>query len=341
MVQAPKFPRPVIFNFLFRMYKNLKSQKEDEIAKRVLDSCLFTLKQMAKGGMYDHIGGGFHRYSVDAGWHVPHFEKMLYDQAQLVISFVDAYQITKDEFYANIAREIIQYVLRDLTYNNQAFFSAEDADSLPTVDSNKKREGAFYVWTLKELESILDKDAKEGEPKPSEIFAYVFDCHKNGNVAPEHDPHHEFTGQNILIQRATYDQAAKKFKISEKQVIESIKSSKQKLFEVRKKRPRPHLDDKILTAWNGLMISALSKAAQVLGDKSFIDQAEKAAHFIRQNLYDSKRGILLRSFRESPSNIEGFLSDYAYFIQGLLDLYEATTNIDWLQWAFELQKKQV
>jgi uncharacterized protein YyaL (SSP411 family) len=339
--RAPKFPRPSILNFLFRMYyrhktdKKLSERRHDEI----LHACSFTLTKMAHGGMYDHIGCGFSRYSVDTEWHVPHFEKMTYDQGQLLVSYAEAYQITKDEYFATIAREIIEYMSRDMTLSEnggEAFYSAEDADSYPTHDATEKKEGAFYAWTYNELKQHLTSAAM------LERFAYFYDCKPGGNVKSNSDPHGELRGQNVLIQRHELSEAASRFSVSEEEFKQTINEAKKILFNERAKRPRPHLDDKIITSWNGLMISGLAKASQVLNEPKYADKAEKAATFIRNTLYNEDKKILYRSYRSGATAelIEGFLNDYCFFIAGLIDLYEATGRLQWLQWAQDLQQIQ-
>jgi hypothetical protein len=315
---APKFPRPVIFNFLFRVYA--REEKNSRVAQDALEMSLFTLRKMAEGGIHDHLGGGFHRYSVDAYWHVPHFEKMLYDQAQLAISYAEAYQITKDQFFADVGRDILEYVRRDMTDARGAFYSAEDADSLLESGKPEHAEGAFYVWTNEEIVKTL------GEER-ARIFNAHYGVESQGNAPSGSDPHGEFAGKNILIQRQTV-------------VGGALEESRQKLFELRARRPRPHLDDKIITAWNGLMISAFARASQILDEPAYLQAAAAAAAFLRAELYDAKRQTLLRSYRQGAGAVEGFLGDYAFLIQALIDLYEASFDTRWLAWAMDLQKTQ-
>ncbi|MGJ8653392.1 MAG: thioredoxin domain-containing protein [Opitutaceae bacterium] len=323
---APKFPRPSTFNFLHRAATRADSDK----GKDILAMTTKTLHAMADGGMYDQIGGGFHRYSVDEFWHVPHFEKMLYDQAQLVVAYLDAYQLTGEKRFADIARDTFNYVSRDMTDPNGGFYSAEDADSLFKAGSPEHGEGVFYVWEKAELDTLLGEKAA--------LFNYVYGVQAEGN-APS-DPHEEFTNQNILIKRHSIAEAADKFKLSELAVTNELEAARKRLFEVRKQRPRPHLDDKILTSWNGLMISAYARAYAVLGEPEYLEAASKAATFLQQNLVNSETDTLLRSFREKPSTIDAFAADYTFLIQGLLDLYEAGFDSQWLQWAETLQQKQ-
>jgi uncharacterized protein len=330
---APKFPRPVTLNFLMRFY----ARDSSDSGKRALDGALFTLGKMAAGGMHDHIGGGFHRYSVDRYWHVPHFEKMLYDQAQLAVAYLDAFQITKDRRHESAARDILDYVARDMTSKDGGFFSAEDADS-PVVAGiagprhSKTAEGAFYVWTEKEIDDALGDTAH--------IFDFHYGVQPHGNAPEGSDPHDEFRGKNILIERHTIADTAQHFKKSEQEIRESLATSREKLFAIRSKRPRPHLDDKIIAAWNGLMISAYARGAQVLDDPRYLEIATRAANSLRANLYDPSHRILYRNYREGRSDIEGFADDYAFVIQGLLDLYEASFEIEWLKLATELQETE-
>jgi len=331
---APKFPRPVTLNFLSRVYAR---GPKSEVGKRALEMDLLTLRKMAAGGMHDHIGGGFHRYSVDRYWHVPHFEKMLYDQAQLAAAYLDAFQITQDRQYESAARDILDYVARDMTSKEGGFFSAEDADS-PVVAGigdpghGETAEGAFYVWTRKEIDSVLGDAA--------EIFNFHYGVQSHGNAPEGSDPQDEFRGKNILIQRHTVTETAQHFRKPEDAVRDLLRQSREKLFAIRNKRPRPHLDDKIIAAWNGLMISAYARAAQVLDEPHYLEIGARAANFIRKQLWDASRKILYRSYREGRSDIEGFADDYAFVIQGLLDLYQASFDIEWLKLAVELQETQ-
>jgi uncharacterized protein YyaL (SSP411 family) len=347
---APKFPRPVTLNFLARIYAR---SPQSESGKHALEMNLFTLRKMAAGGMHDHLGGGFHRYSVDAYWHVPHFEKMLYDQAQLAVAYLEAFQITREPIFEETARDTLDYVRREMTAKQGGFFSAEDADSetvaavydrrdpeavkadgghRPPLQQRKKAEGAFYVWDKREVDTALGPAA--------EVFNFHYAVKAEGNVPSGGDPHGEFTGKNILIELGSVAATAKHFGKSEAEVRQLLGAARQALFELRAKRPRPHLDDKIITAWNGLMISAFARGAQVLNDPGYLEAASRAATFIRAELYDQSRKVLFRNFREGRSAVEGFADDYAFLIQGLLDLYEASFEIAWLRWAVELQETQ-
>ncbi|MGZ5006020.1 MAG: thioredoxin domain-containing protein, partial [Chthoniobacterales bacterium] len=301
----PKFPRPATLTFLTRFYAR---DPKSDAGKHALDMALFTLRKMAAGGMHDHIGGGFHRYSVDRYWHVPHFEKMLYDQAQLAVAYLDAFQITKDKQYESVARDILDYVARDMTSKEGGFFSAEDADSpvagIADPDHSKTAEGVFYVWTNKEIDDALGDAA--------EIFDFHYGVQPHGNAPEGSDPHDEFRSKNILIERHTIADTAQQFKKTEQEIRDSLAKSREKLFAIRSKRPRPHLDDKIISAWNGLTISAYARAAQVLDPATagrYLEIATRAANFLRANLYDPSHKILYRNYRQGRSDIEAFADD--------------------------------
>ncbi|MDD2763037.1 MAG: thioredoxin domain-containing protein [Opitutaceae bacterium] len=355
---APKFPRAAVFNFLFRVAAGAGADGGDrkpdgggtsdrspaghrrcDPASTALKMAALTLRRMAGGGLHDHVGGGFHRYAVDAEWFVPHFEKMLYDQAQLAVSYLEARQATGDEHYAWVARDILDYVLRDLARPGGGFYSAEDADSAPpeggqrepgsAAHPRRQAEGAFYVWTKEEIGRALGPDA--------EWFCVHYGVVDGGNVPEARDPHGEFRGKNILRQspgetagRPGPDPAASG---------DRLRACLTRLRAVRARRPRPHRDDKILTAWNGLMISALAKGWQVLDERDFLARAVDAAEFLRRELSDGQTGMLYRCYRESRGDIPGFAEDYAYLVQGLIDLYEASFDIRWLQWAEQLQAR--
>ena len=261
---APKFPRAVQFPFLFRHYAATGERHS-------LDMALFTMQHMARGGMYDQLGGGFARYSVDAEWRVPHFEKMLYDNAQLLSAYTEAWQITQEDFYRDVARDIVRYVARDMTAPGGAFFSAEDADS-------EGEEGTFYVWTEEETRALLGEDV-------AKVVMRRYDFHPGGNF--EH-------GKNVLHAVVSMAETAKRTGKTVEQVSSILEAAKQKMFDVRCKRPRPHLDDKILTGWNGLMISGLAQAGRAFGEKEFTVRAEKAADFILKTMRDPKTGRLDR-----------------------------------------------
>ena len=325
---VPKFPRPVVFNFLLRTYKKFGD-------KETLRMVIRTLLQMAKGGIHDHLGGGFHRYSVDRFWIVPHFEKMLYDQAQLTSSYIDAYVITKDKFFEDIANDSLQYVQRKLTSKQGGFYSAEDAESaLDRSNPYKKEEGAFYVWEKKEIEGILGEEF-------SQIACYHFGIGDYGNAPMGSDPHNVFTNKNILYEAHSITDTANKFDKTVDEVTDIIFKSKRILFEVREKRPHPHLDDKVLVSWNGLMISAFAKASCVFDNNDYLDAARGSAEFILFSLYDAANHTLLHRYRDGEARFDGTLEDYAFFIQALIDLYESCFEENYLGIALKLTKTSI
>jgi len=329
--QAPKFPRPSELLFLLREYARTGSQLARQMAVE-------TLRAMALGGMRDQIGGGFHRYSVDAEWRVPHFEKMLYDQAQLVLAYLEAAQATGDNFYAAVAEDTLHYVLRDMTSEEGGFYSAEDADSVPPEHAGdahpRKTEGAFYIWNDAEIGALLGDDA--------EIARRHFGMEPGGNV--REDPQGEFTGKNILYVAQTDTENAVRSGTPESEVAATIERVRKVLFDERARRPRPDLDDKVLTAWNGLMIAALARAARVLPDSPSADTyrkaAIKAATFIQTKMWRGDDETLLRRYRAGDAAIPGYAEDYAYLIWGLLELLQATGDAAWLEWAIALQRRQ-
>ncbi len=321
--EAPKFPRPSAFNFLLRHYARTKSRD-------ALEMVLLTLREMAKGGMNDQLGGGFHRYSVDERWFVPHFEKMLYDQAQLAISYLEAFQITGDAAFAETARRTLDYVLRDLS-GEGAFYSAEDADSAAdAAHPEQKGEGAFYIWTADEIAAAAGPAA--------EWVRFRYGVEQDGNVS--HDPHGEFGGRNILYRAHTRGETARHFERTLEEIRLGLAGAERNLLEARSMRPRPHLDDKILTAWNGLTISAFALGGAVLEEPRYAEAARTAADFILARLYNPVTGELLRRYRAGESAVPGFLSDYAFFVQALLDLYETQFDLRHLDLAIQLADKQ-
>ncbi len=326
---APKFPRPVVLNFLLHTYA---ASPDSADGKHALEMTLFTLRKMAAGGIHDHLGGGFHRYSVDTVWHVPHFEKMLYDQAQLASAYLDAYQITHDSFFATIARDILDYVQRDMTGPDGGFYSAEDADSLVQAGKPDRAEGAFYVWTKDEVDHALGPDR-------AKVFDYVYGVEAKGNAA-DSDTSGELAGKNVLIERHSVEDAAREFNSREDPVRQLLEESRKLLLEARNQRPRPSRDDKVVTSWNGLMVSAFARGARVLNEPRYLKTATRAADFVQTKLYRQSDDTLLRTYREGESKIDGFTDDYAFFIQGLLDLYEASFDSHWLDLASTLQERQ-
>ncbi|XP_035389721.1 spermatogenesis-associated protein 20 [Electrophorus electricus] len=344
---APKFPTPVNLVFLMSFWAVNCAASEGAEA---LHMALHTLRKMALGGIHDHVAQGFHRYSTDSSWHVPHFEKMLYDQAQLAVAYITAYQVSRECLFAHVAQDVLQYVSRDLSHESGGFYGAEDADSLPTAESMEKREGAFCVWTASEIRELLScvvEGATSGVTQ-ADIFMHHYGVRDQGNVEPEQDPHGELQGQNVLIVRYSPELTAARFGLSVDRVAEVLASARARLAEVRRVRPRPHLDTKMLASWNGLMLSGLARVGAVLGEGALLQRAEQTARFLHEHLWDGQRQQMLHScyrgdnmeVAQTASPIPGFLDDYAYVVCGLLDLFEATQNAHWLQWAEELQLRQ-
>ncbi|GAB7056049.1 MULTISPECIES: thioredoxin domain-containing protein [unclassified Paenibacillus] len=307
---APKFPTSHNLSFLLRYWKRTGNEKALHMVEKSLDA-------MFRGGMYDHIGYGFARYSTDEKWLVPHFEKMLYDNALLTMTYVEAYQATGKRWYADVAEQIIAYVLRDMTDPQGGFYSAEDADS-------EGEEGKFYVWSPQEVKQVLGEE--EGE-----LYCEVYDITEDGN----------FEGHSIpnLI-HATVETMARLKQLDELKLKERLEASRQKLFAHREQRIHPHKDDKILTSWNGLMIMALAKAAKALDNPEYADAAKKAAAFILTKLR-REDGRLLARYRDGESAYLGYADDYAFLVWGLIELYEATFEPDYLRQAVELNDEML
>ncbi len=303
---APKFPPHSQLQWIARLY--VKTQDSELLL--IFEK---TLKEMAKGGLYDHIGGGFTRYSVDERWEIPHFEKMLYVNSQCAINYFEAYQLTENPEYLRVGTDTLEYVLRDMLSSGSGFYSAEDADSL-NEHGEKKEEGAFYVWTFAELTALLT----------SEELAYA---QKYLGVTSEGNFEHRFNH----------------FHLTQSQFWEArgnplFKSLQKKLFEVREKRERPLLDDKQLTSWNALMISAMATGFRVTQDKRYLQAALQSAGFIKSTLYEEP--TLYRRYRDGEKKYFGTLDDYAFLIKALIDLYQSTFEESWLLWAYELQETQ-
>lgn len=307
---APKFPSSTPIRFLLRYYRRTGD-------KEILKIVRITLEKMAAGGMYDHVGGGFHRYSTDARWLVPHFEKMLYDNALLAMAYLEGWQVTGDEDFKRVTNEILRYVQRDMTSPDGGFYSATDADSL--TPTGHREEGYFFTWTPGELEEVLGK-------KRARIIEKYYAVSRRGN----------FEGRNILNTPETLIKTAKNLKISEDKLKRSLEESKELLYQNRKLRPPPLRDEKILVAWNGLMISAHARAGLILNDRDYVNRGIKAAQFILKHLYI--KGRLYRSYKDKMAKHNAYLDDYAFFIAGLLDLYEATSDPQWLEKAIELDR---
>lgn len=347
---APKFPRPVEMQLMLYRSKKMEEMGKSVEANEGKKMVEVTLQFMARGGIHDHLGGGFHRYSVDECWHVPHFEKMLYDQGQLVNVYMDAFSITKDAFYSSMARDILDYLRRDMIGNYGEIFSAEDADSAEFEGAKRKKEGAFYIWSSNEVDDILGEHAT--------LFKEHYYIKSSGNcdLSSMSDPHDEFKDRNVLIERNITSTMASRFDLPVENYLDILSTCRRKLFDVRSKRPRPHLDDKVIVSWNGLTISSFARASKILkaesegtkfyfpvagsDPKEYLEVAEKSASFIQKHLYDKQTHRLQHSFRNGPSKAPGFLDDYAFLISGLLDLYECGGPVSWLAWAVELQDTQ-
>ncbi len=305
---SPKFPQPANLDFLLRFHAQSKRAEPLAMVEK-------TLHRMALGGIYDQLGGGFHRYSVDQVWLVPHFEKMLYDNAQLAQTYIRCYQATGKTFYRGVAEEILEYVMREMTSPEGGFFSAQDADS-------EGEEGRFFVWTPTEVRDIL------GE-RDAEVFAAFFDITAEGN----------WEGSNILRVVHEVPQVAAQFDLSVEETASILDSARSILLSEREKRIKPHLDDKILTAWNGLMLAAFAEVAAIMDSAIFRQVAIRNAEFLRQTMTtrdETGRLRLLRTSRGGPAKLNGYLEDYSFFADGLLHLYEATFDVQWLHLAQEL-----
>jgi len=299
---APKFPNAANVSFLFRYAKLTGLSKFNEFA-------LKTLKKMANGGIFDQIGGGFSRYSTDAKWLVPHFEKMLYDNALIPVNYAEAYQITKDPFYLEVLKKTLDFVLREMTTPEGGFYSAYDADS-------ERIEGKYYVWKKSEIKEILGSDA--------ELFCLYYDVTDGGN----------WEGNNILCQNPNISTVAFNFGISEDEVKKIISSCSEKLLKVRSSRIAPGLDDKILVSWNSLMITAFAKGYRVTGDAKYLDAAKNCISFIKKNLFVDDK--LLRTYKNGTAKIDGYLEDYSYFTNALLDVFEIEPDEKYLRLSLKL-----
>ncbi|MEP7212705.1 MAG: thioredoxin domain-containing protein [Acidobacteriota bacterium] len=305
---APKFPPAMTLEFLLRYHK----RTGDENALNIVTQ---TAKKMAEGGIYDQLGGGFHRYSVDAVWLVPHFEKMLYDNAQLIRIYLHLWQITKDESFKRVAVETLEYVKREMLGPLGGFYSTQDADS-------EGVEGKFFVWTPDEIEAILGED-------DSRLFSFVYDVSEEGN----------FEEKNILNISYTTEAAANALKMSTVDLERSLSDSRQKLFAEREKRIKPFRDEKVLTAWNGLMLAAFAEAGAVVQSDDYIDIAKRNADFLLENLQAD--GRLLRTWKDGRAKLNGYIEDYANFADGLTELYQVTGDGKYLVEARRLANAMI
>lgn len=307
--QAPKFPSPHNLSFLLQWYKKSNQPYALEMVEKTLNS-------MYQGGIFDHIGGGFHRYSTDAMWLVPHFEKMLYDQALIANTYMEAYQITKNELYADVAKKTLDFVLKELTNEEGAFYCGLDADT-------EGKEGKFYVWTADEIFDFLGADA--------ELFCIFYGITEIGNLE---------SGKNVLFISDTIENFSKKYTVNPDEIKSKFDTCLKNLYEIRNERTHPHIDDKIIVSWNGLMIKSLALAGRIFNEEKYKTAAIKAEKFIEKNLINSDQEIY-RSFRQEPSNIRGFIDDYAFFIYGLLELYQTTDDDKYLKSAKNLTDKMI
>ena len=301
--QAPKFPNAGVYELFLRHYSRSKNQ-------RFLEMVVHTLTKMAQGGIYDHLGGGFHRYSVDAKWLVPHFEKMLYDNAQLVRIYAHAYTITREPLFRSVIEETVDYLLREMFHSHGGFYSTQDADS-------EGEEGKFFVWTGEEINRLL------GEAD-GEIFCRMYDVGEPGN----------FDGKSILHPILTVDQASKFFRKEPSEIQALVANAKRRLFVEREKRIKPFRDEKIITSWNGLMLSGLAEALKIINNPTAIDAARETVEFIFKKLF--RDDFLLHTYKDGEAKLLGYLDDYAFLAVGLLDLYEAVFERNYLDRAIQL-----
>ncbi|NOQ90641.1 MAG: DUF255 domain-containing protein [Gammaproteobacteria bacterium] len=318
---APKFPRPGIFAYLNAL--SVTDIKNKNVAQKMMKS---TLDAMASGGIHDQIAGGFHRYSVDQRWQVPHFEKMLYNQALMVIAYSELYQNDPQEKYKQLVYQTLKFTTEEMRSLAGGFYSALDADSELADNSGRRAEGAYYLWHESELKNILS----EAEFK---FIKKYFHLQENGNI--DSDPQDEFTDLNIFY----VDEEFKNGALS-KQQESLLESAAKKLNRIRRLRPGPHLDDKVITAWNGMMIAAFAKASVVFDDKGLLEEAVKTARFIMRHSFDEKSSKLYRQYRENKSSIDAALSDYVWLIYGVMEIYQASNDKQWLSLAIDLHADQ-
>jgi uncharacterized protein YyaL (SSP411 family) len=314
---APKFPTPHNFFFMLRHWRRTDQQEALNMVEK-------TLQEIRWGGIFDQIGFGFHRYSTDKEWLVPHFEKMLYDQAMLVLAYLETYQATGNTTHADTAKEIFTYVLRDMRSPEGGFFSAEDADS-------EGVEGKFYLWTEQEIRTILP-------PDEAELIVRAFHVKRDGNFREEASG--KILGANILYTGKSLADMASEMNLPVEEIEKKIDSARHRLFQVRERRVHPRKDDKILTDWNGLMIAALARGAQVFREKAYSDAAEEALDFILKRMRRPD-GRLLHRYRDGEASIAAHLDDYAFLVWGLIETYEATFHARFLKTALELNTDMI
>lgn len=306
--RAPKFPPAMTLEFLLRTHARTGAPEALEMTRH-------TCRKMAEGGMYDQLGGGFHRYSTDERWLVPHFEKMLYDNALLSRQYIHLYQQTGDDFYRHIVIETLDYVVREMTDANGGFYSTQDADS-------EGHEGKFFVWTMEEIREVLGEE-------DAALFCAYYDVTPQGN----------FEGQNILNVRRPLEDVAKDAGVSPERLSEALERGKRELFEVRERRIKPARDEKILTAWNGLMLASFAEAAAILDRADYLSAARRNAQFVLDNL--RRDGLLLRTYKDGQAKLNGYLEDYSFFADGLIALYESTGELNWLEEARSITERMV
>jgi uncharacterized protein len=323
---SPKFPRPVALEYLMRY--SLRGKNKD-----ALDMTLHTLDAMGNGGMHDQLGGGFHRYATDAAWRVPHFEKMLYDQSQLALAYLHAFQITHNSAYAATTQDTLDFVLREMRSPGGGFYSALDADSPLPGNSQPSGEGAYYVWSAAQVKELLGS-------ANAPAFQYRYGVQPDGNVPAAQDIERKMRGMNVLYQQHSLAETASYFKTSEAAMGQQLDWNRKQLLLTRTQRPHPPVDSKVITAWNGMIISALARSSRVLHEPRYLEAAQQDALMIMTHLYSSGTGRLKRCYSLGAAEVDGFLSDYANMIQGLLDLYEASFDLRWLNWALRLQGTQ-
>jgi uncharacterized protein YyaL (SSP411 family) len=319
---APKFPRPGIFRYLLEL-----SAAEQANSEQALQMVRDTLVAMSQGGIFDQVGGGFHRYSVDQRWQVPHFEKMLYTQALMSLAYTRLYELEPEPRYRDVAIRTLDFVLAEMRHPEGAFYSALDASSARPDQPDIKAEGAYYLWREAELRTLLDKEEWS-------LVRKTFDIRDNGNI--ESDPRAEFEQLNILSVSDDFKHSA-----LDKSGRALLGNAMRKLAEQRSERPRPHLDDKVISAWNGMMIRALVEAARVYHARDYLDAAVAAAGFMQDELVDGNTGTLFRRLRKDEAGIDATLDDYAWYVNGLLALYGFTNDSRWLSQALQLTARQV
>ncbi|WP_254529725.1 thioredoxin domain-containing protein [Natrinema gelatinilyticum] len=311
---GPKFPQPSRLQVLARAYDRTGDEDYLEVFEHALDA-------MASGGLYDHVGGGFHRYCVDRDWTVPHFEKMLYDNAEIPRAFLAGYQLTGEDRYAEVVADTLTFVDRELRHDDGGFFSTLDAQS-ESPQTGEREEGAFYVWTPDEVEDVL------GDETDAALFCKRYDITRSGN----------FEGRNQPNRVTPVSELTVGFDLEGSEVLKRLESSRTQLFEAREKRPRPNRDEKVLAGWNGLMITTYAEAALVLGDDDYAETAVDALEFVRDRLWDEDERRLSRRYKDDDVAIDGYLEDYAFLARGALDCYQATGDVDHLAFALELAR---